>query len=372
MNMFKKILIASALGLALGGATQFAQAHPVQAAGQTGYINVKNVGWRWLENGHPYTGFRYYMGTYYWFIKGVRQDSGWRHAWGMTYYTDANGRAVQGNHVINGVAYNFGNKGTFFLRGKTTGYTDAGQGWKWYENGLTYTGIRNYMGAYYYFQNGIRQKNKFVRAFGLVYYVGSDGRTIQGTRQFSNQYLNFGNNGTFYLRTDVGLYQTPIHEVPQINIGHFPTELQGTWYRYNNKKRQYSVMSIDAHNTYWWTEDRNGRRISGKELIQSTDSKYDGYFQHSVVSSTGQKSASGNTMWWIVDYREQYRDYYHRQHIIGATDGIEWWLSNVDSGGQVALNWYERQGSVLRYIRTRTPIDYSKVYQNRPVPDLGV
>ena len=130
MNMFKKILVTSALGLALGGATQFAQAHPVQAASQTGYINVKNVGWRWLENGHPYTGFRYYMGTYYWFINGVRQDSGWRHAWGMTYYTDANGRAVQGNRVINGVAYNFGNNGTFFLRGKTAGYTDAGQGWK--------------------------------------------------------------------------------------------------------------------------------------------------------------------------------------------------------------------------------------------------
>lgn len=82
MNMFKKILVTSALGLALGGATQFAQAHPVQAASQTGYINVKNFGWRWLENGHPYTGFRYYMGTYYWFINGVRQDSGWRHALG--------------------------------------------------------------------------------------------------------------------------------------------------------------------------------------------------------------------------------------------------------------------------------------------------
>ena len=42
MNMFKKILVTSALGLALGGVTQFAQVHPVQAAGQTGYVNVKN------------------------------------------------------------------------------------------------------------------------------------------------------------------------------------------------------------------------------------------------------------------------------------------------------------------------------------------
>ncbi|WP_338345482.1 hypothetical protein [Fructobacillus cardui] len=26
----------------------------------------------------PYTGFRYYMGTYYWFVNGVRQNEGWR------------------------------------------------------------------------------------------------------------------------------------------------------------------------------------------------------------------------------------------------------------------------------------------------------
>lgn len=74
MNMIKKILVTSAVSLTLG-ATQFMQMQPAMAAEQTGYINLKNVGWRWLENGHPYTGFRYYMGTYYWFTNGIRQDT---------------------------------------------------------------------------------------------------------------------------------------------------------------------------------------------------------------------------------------------------------------------------------------------------------
>lgn len=371
MNMFKKILVTSALGLALGGVTQFAQVHPVQAAGQTGYVNVKNVGWRWLENGHPYTGFRYYMGTYYWFINGVRQDSGWRHAWGMTYYTDANGRAVQGNHVINGVAYNFGNNGTFFLRGKTAGYTDAGQGWKWYENGLTYTGICNYIGAYYYFQNGIRQENKFVKAFGLVYYVGSDGRTIQGDHEFSNEYLHFGNNGTFYLRS-AGIHSKPTTDVPQLNIGHFPTELQGKWYRYDAQSHQYSVLSVTSTQAVGWTEDVNGRRSSAQTIVQSTDKKYIGYFQHAVISTDAQKSATGHYFWSIVDQYEQAHDYFGHPNYVGATSGRTWWLSNIDSGGHLALNWYERQGYVSRFIRTRIPVDYSKGYIHEPVPELGL
>lgn len=87
----------------------------------TGYIHTPelsqaNGGWNWIENGKPYTGFRYYMGTYYWFVNGVRQNAGWRTAWGYKYYTDSNGRAVQGIQVIGGKVYNFGNNGTYYLR----------------------------------------------------------------------------------------------------------------------------------------------------------------------------------------------------------------------------------------------------------------
>ena len=171
----------------------------IQAQHKSGYLGTPQ-GWFWFENGQKYTGFRYYMGTYYWFINGVRQDSGWRNAWGMTYYTDNQGRAVQGNREINGVAYNFGNNGTFFLRGKSSGYLDAGKGWLWYEDGQRFTGFRNYMGAYYWFQNGVRQQNKWEDAWGMRYYVGADGRTVQGARVIGSSTYYFGNNNTFYLR----------------------------------------------------------------------------------------------------------------------------------------------------------------------------
>lgn len=171
----------------------------IQAQHKSGYLGTPQ-GWFWFENGQKYTGFRYYMGTYYWFINGVRQDSGWRHAWDMTYYTDNQGRAVQGNRVIDGVSYYFGDNGTFFLRGKASGYMDAGQGWLWYEGGQRFTGFRNYMGAYYWFQNGKRQQNKWENAWGMTYYVGADGRTVQGYQTIGGKSYYFGDNGTFFQR----------------------------------------------------------------------------------------------------------------------------------------------------------------------------
>lgn len=82
----------------------------------SGYVNTLGAGWRWLENGKAYTGFRYYMGAYYYFDKGVRQENKWVSQWGLTYYVNDDGRSVQGTRVIKGKTYNFGNNGTFYLR----------------------------------------------------------------------------------------------------------------------------------------------------------------------------------------------------------------------------------------------------------------
>ncbi len=56
------------------------------------------------------------------------------------------------------------------------------------------------MGAYYYFRNGVRQHNQFVSQWGLHYYVGSDGRSLQGIHMIDGKRYNFGSNGTFYMR----------------------------------------------------------------------------------------------------------------------------------------------------------------------------
>ncbi|GAO99100.1 GH25 family lysozyme [Fructobacillus ficulneus] len=172
----------------------------------TGYIydgSSQNGGYRWYENGQLFTGFRYYMGTYYWFVDGVRQNAGWRQAWGYSYYTDDNGRAVQGIQLLGGKVYNFGNDGTYYAR-PVTGYVYDGSpyngGYRWYENDQLFTGFRYYMGTYYWFVDGVRQNAGWRYAWGYTYWTDQDGRAVQGYQNIGGRSYNFGNDGTYYLR----------------------------------------------------------------------------------------------------------------------------------------------------------------------------
>ncbi|MDF7636983.1 GDSL-type esterase/lipase family protein [Leuconostocaceae bacterium ESL0958] len=171
----------------------------------SGYIydgSAQNGGYRWYENGQLFTGFRYYYGTYYWFVDGVRQNEGFRQAWGMTYYTDRDGRAVQGVVWLHGSRYDFGHDGTYYLR--SSGYLWDGSpengGYRWYENGRPYTGFRYYYGTYYWFINGVRQNAGWRQAWGMTYYTDQDGRAVQGWQRINQVNYYFGDDGTYYLR----------------------------------------------------------------------------------------------------------------------------------------------------------------------------
>lgn len=185
----------------------------------SGYLkdgSAANGGYRWYDNGQLYTGFKFYMGTYYWFVDGVRQNAGWRSAWGMTYYTDANGRAVQGMQTIAGKQYYFGDNNTYYLRdnpvntrqNKTkataNGYIYDGSalngGYRWYENGQLYTGFKHYMGTYYWFVDGVRQNAGWRHAWGYTYYTDNQGRAVQGWQTINGIRYYFGDNGTFFMR----------------------------------------------------------------------------------------------------------------------------------------------------------------------------
>lgn len=175
---------------------------------RSGYVYSPNVstangGWNWLENGHPYTGFRYHAGTYYWFVNGVRQNEGWRQAWGLTYYTDQDGRAVQGTRVVDGKVANFGTDNTYYER-PVQGYVWDGSaengGYRWYENGQLFTGFRYYAGTYYWFVNGVRQNEGWRQAWGLTYYTDQDGRAVQGYQNIHGTTYYFGNDNTYYMR----------------------------------------------------------------------------------------------------------------------------------------------------------------------------
>ncbi|CAK1242762.1 Glucan-binding domain (YG repeat) [Fructobacillus fructosus] len=172
----------------------------------SGYLydgSPANGGYRWYEDGQLYTGFRFYTGTFYWFIDGVRQNAGWRQAWGLTYYTDGDGRAVQGLQWIDGKLYNFGTDNTFYVR-PLEGYiwdgSPANGGYRWYENGELFTGFRYYTGTYYWFINGVRQNAGWREAWGYKYYTDQDGRAVQGWQNIDGVDYYFGDNNTYYLR----------------------------------------------------------------------------------------------------------------------------------------------------------------------------
>ena len=234
---------------------------------QTGYINVPGVGWRWLEKGQLYSGFRYYMGAYYWFQNGVRQNNQWETAWGHKYYVGADGRAVQGTQWINGKRYNFGTNGTFYLRNDdVSGYINVpGVGWRWLEKGQLYSGFRYYMGAYYWFQNGVRQNNQWETAWGHKYYVDGDGRAVQGLRVINNQIYNFGTNKTFYQRALPSGYVNVSGlgwrwiENEQLFTGF--RHYKGSYYWFENGVRQNNQWETAWGHKYY--VDGDGRAVQG-------------------------------------------------------------------------------------------------------------
>ena len=137
--------------------------------------------------------------------RGVVTDA--NHGWKLgdgTVHPNAATYVEIGHKVANTIKANPANKSVYtpytINRLQQTGYLSTLSGWRWLENGRAYTGIRQYMGAYYYFKNGVRQNNQWVNMWGHKYYVGSDGRTVQGWQTIDGKRYWFGNDNTFFLR----------------------------------------------------------------------------------------------------------------------------------------------------------------------------
>ena len=119
--------------------------------------------------------------------------------------------------------------------------------------GYTYTG--NYMGAYYYFTDGLRKENAWVSEWGNTYYVGGDGRSVQGWQNIDGKNYYFGDNGTFYQR-----------EAPAANQGHGLIKGSrrgiyhvpgGRWYDETTDVVQWFETEQDARNA-GYRPSRNG------------------------------------------------------------------------------------------------------------------
>lgn len=258
----------------------------IQSQQKTGYLN-DGTGWYWFQGGQKYTGFRNYMGAYYYFVNGVRQENSWETEWGLTYYVGNDGRSVQGHYSIGGVAYNFGDNGTFYMRGRSNGYVfdqAAGQ-WLWMENGSRFTGFRFYMGAYYWFQNGVRQDNQWEYAWGNTYWVGDDGRAAQGLVNIGGKQYYFGNDGTFNMRKNTqfslngATYSADgngvVTRTGSASVQDQMNNFAQSWYGWDHNQQYYLNLLI-SYESGWNQYAQNGQYFGFFQTTGVTDTSVEG------------------------------------------------------------------------------------------------
>ena len=65
---------------------------------------------------HKANGIKKHMGSYWSFKGGKLVKSDWTTAWGLYYWSDGNGKLVQGEGDWHGYHFNFGNDGTYFAK----------------------------------------------------------------------------------------------------------------------------------------------------------------------------------------------------------------------------------------------------------------
>lgn len=164
---------------------------------------------QYAKNNKFVIGFKNIDGKTYYFdpkTKGLLENQ-FISSDGVKYYADSDGSVIKSSiinkkdiQIIKDKAYEINYFGKTNLSTKT-GYLSTRQGWLWLEHGELFTGFRKYLGAFYYFENGVRQENKWVSEWGHRYYVGKNGRSVEGNKvSIDGKTYDFGNNHTFYLR----------------------------------------------------------------------------------------------------------------------------------------------------------------------------
>lgn len=118
------------------------------------------------------------------------------------YSNNWQGLGVDGNVLLlDWPEYKHGNEGEKTMAKPTAAV--------WDKNGKWYTdkqfkklanGMIKHMDSYYYFENGKRIDNAFRFEYDFMYYLGKDGKAVQGVQKIGNKSYDFGTDGTYYLR----------------------------------------------------------------------------------------------------------------------------------------------------------------------------
>ena len=282
----------------------------------------------YYENGKKITGFKEVNGELYFFSsKDYTASSGWKKAYGNTWYQDESGKVLKGYQEIEGKKYYFNEK---------TGYRESGF---------------KEVGDILYFFSSIDgyASSGWKKAYGNTWYQDESGKVLKGYQEIEGK--------KYYFNEKTGYRESGFKELD--GVLYFFSSIDGSSSETGAVLK--GLQEIDGKKYYF--NEKTGYRESGfKEL--------DGvlYFFSSIDGSisSGWKKAYGNT-WYqdetgaVVTGLQEIdgKKYFfnettgYRESGFKKIDGVLYFFSSVDgyasSGWKYAYNevWYQDETGVV-------------------------
>ena len=296
----------------------------------------------YYENGKKITGFKEVNGELYFFSsKDYTASSGWKKAYGNTWYQDESGKVLKGYQEIEGKKYYFNEK---------TGYRESGF---------------KEVGDILYFFSSIDgyASSGWKKAYGNTWYQDESGKVLKGYQEIEGK--------KYYFNEKTGYRESGFKELD--GVLYFFSSIDGS--ASSGWKKAYSQI---------WCQDETGavlkglQEIDGKKYYFNEKTGYresgfkelDGvlYFFSSIDGSisSGWKKAYGNT-WYqdetgaVVTGLQEIdgKKYFfnettgYRESGFKKIDGVLYFFSSVDgyasSGWKYAYNevWYQDETGVV-------------------------
>ena len=289
----------------------------------------------YYENGKKITGFKEVNGELYFFSsKDYTASSGWKKAYGNTWYQDESGKVLKGYQEIEGKKYYFNEKTGYresgfkevgdilYFFSSVDGY--ASSGWKkaygntWYqdEDGAVVTGLQEIEGKKYFFnettgymETGFKTfdgilyyfsgvdgsvSSGWKKAYGNTWYQDEDGAVVTGLQEIDGKKYFF-NETTGYMETGFKTFDGILYYFSGVDgsvSSGWKKAYGNTWYQDETGAVVTGLQEIDGKKYYF--NETTGYRESGFKKIDGVlyfFSSVDGY------ASSGWKYAY-NEVWY--------------------------------------------------------------------------
>ncbi|CAK1241921.1 CHAP domain-containing protein [Fructobacillus cardui] len=120
--------------------------------------------------------------------------------------------------------------------------------------------------GYEYYVNGQKVYNQWVSAWGHDYYIGSDGKAVQGVQRIGNDYYYFGEDNTYFKRSDqwVSQWGNQYYAGPDGKFYNDVKAIDGTYYAFD--RNGYNMIRnnyVQSSWGMWYMFGSDGRIVTG-------------------------------------------------------------------------------------------------------------